>query len=309
MIRSFRHALLLAAASSFLTSCYVTKTGVYAWEDANANLIEQSFPCDEVTQLMDSLLTDADRLVLLSEESSQSTDNNLTVSIETQLIQKLVRNEIAVLERDDDLLLRLMGESAPEFTYINKNKTFFSGVAASGSSGTSRLVGEQFVGGSSSSSSSGAVTSGVERWSRAEATQLSAATKLFTYRVVECGIQRGLQSRQGELEEDKLLSREAMTILDIKLIDAQTGQILHADRISGVARSVALKGEFDGRKDPSYRFYSHGNPLQNGNPTEQEVEVVRDDTPTIDNALRFPILQGLLGVAGLGTFLFVVLGG
>ena len=307
MIKFYSRATLFAFVSCLLTSCYVTKTGVYSWEDSNANLIAKSIPSDEVSELMDSLLTDSDRLVLLSEESSKSTDNNLTVGIETQLIQSLVRSKVVVLERDEDVLLRLMGESTPDFTYVTKNKSSYSGIAASGSSGGSRVVGEQFAGSSYSSSSAGAMTSGVEHWSRAEATQLPTATKLFTYRVVECGIQRGLESREGGLEADKLLSREAMTILDIKLVDAQTGRILHADRISGTARSEVLKGEYDLRKDPSYRYYSHGNPIQNGNPEEQEV--VKQDSPALTGNSNFRIFQGLLGVAGVGTFLWFVLGG
>lgn len=299
--------MLLAIASSLLTSCYVTKTGVYAWEDSSANLIEESIPSEEVTQLMDSLLTATDRLVVLSEESPKSTDNNLSSGIETQLIQSLVRNKVAVLERDEDLLLRLMGESTTEFTYVTKNKSSYSGVAASGSRGGSRLVSEQLAGSSYSSSSSGAMTSGVEHWARAESTELPPATKLLTYRVIECGIQRGLQSREGGLDEDNLISREAMTVLDIKLVDASTGQILHADRISGVSRSEALKGEFDRRKDPKYRFYSHGNPLQNGNPEEQEV--VKEDDLGISDAPNRRFLQGLFGVGAVGAFLVFVLGG
>ena len=56
---------------------------------------------------MDSLLTDADRLVVLSEELPKTTDGNRISGIETQLIQSLVQNKVTVLERDDKLL-RLM---------------------------------------------------------------------------------------------------------------------------------------------------------------------------------------------------------
>lgn len=307
MIKFTRQAMLLAIASSMLTSCYVTKTGVYDWDDSNANLIEQSIPSDLVTQLMDSLLVESDRLVVLSEESPKSLDNNLTVGIETQLIQGLVQHGVSVLERDEDMLLRLIGESSSKYTHVTKNKSSYTGVAASGSSGGSRLVGQQLAGSSYSSSSAGAMTSGVENWARAEPTELPTATKLLTYRVLECGIQRGLQSREGGFDEDKLISREAMTVLDIKLVDASTGQITFADRISGVARSEARKGEFDRRKDPSYRFYSHGSPLQNGNPEEQEV--VKDDDLGISDAPNLRFLQGLVGLGAVGTFLFFALGG
>ena len=265
MMTFSRHAFFLVIPSFLLTSCYVTKTGVYAWEDSNANLIEESIPSEEITTLMDSLLTDADRLVVLSEELPKTTDGNRISGIETQLIQSLVQNKVTVLERDDDLLLRLMGESTTEFTYLTKNKSFYSGVAASGS--IRLAVGLRAAFGSSySASSAGAMTSGVEHWKRAEPTELSTATKLLTYRVIECGIQRGLKSQEGGWSESSLFSRDAMTVLDIKLIDAKTGQILHADRISGASRSEALKGEFDRRRDPSYRFYSHGKPLQKWQP-------------------------------------------
>ena len=46
----------------------------------------------------------------------------------------------------------------------------------------------------------------------------------------------------------------AMTVLDLKLVDASTGQIVFADRIAGNAQSEGLKGDFDRRKDPRYRF-------------------------------------------------------
>ena len=307
MMTFSRHAFFLVIPSFLLTSCYVTKTGVYAWEDSNANLIEESIPSEEITTLMDSLLTDADRLVVLSEELPKTTDGNRISGIETQLIQSLVQNKVTVLERDDDLLLRLMGESTTEFTYLTKNKSFYSGVAASGSIGGSRLVSEQLSGSSYSASSAGAMTSGVEHWKRAEPTELSTATKLLTYRVIECGIQRGLKSQEGGWSESSLFSRDAMTVLDIKLIDAKTGQILHADRISGASRSEALKGEFDRRRDPSYRFYSHGKPLQNGNPEEQEI--VKTDDVGLTDAPKGRFLQGFLGIGGLVTFLILVLSG
>jgi len=74
-------------------------------------MIENSIPCDDVVNLLDSVLTSRDRLVVVSEETRSTGDSPLLSGIEAQLIKKLVSNGVVVLERDKDLITKMVAES------------------------------------------------------------------------------------------------------------------------------------------------------------------------------------------------------
>lgn len=273
---------LAVALSSCSISTYVsTERGVYAWENSNARLIEKSVPCERVVSLIDSAIVGSDRLVISSEETATSGDSPLLSGIETQLIKSLVDHGVVVLERDEDMVSKIISESSNSYHVVRGEKARHSGVTSSVVNGRSYGSAGSFQQGSSASyasslqGGSGAVSYGVENWSRLDSTSLISATKILSYRVLECGIQKTVNERSSSMIEEA--GRRAQTVLDIKLIDAKSGQILLAERAVGIQEHVPEKGEVRVGEDPRFKYYSFGRPLQNGNPEEQTLKT--EDVP------------------------------
>ena len=270
-----------------VSSCTAPRTyGIYAWENSNARLIEKSVPASAVVHLVDSVLTDLDRLVVLSEETSLSTDRPILTGIEAQIERGLLAANVTVLERDHDLIARIIAESEDHYRVLSEEKYRHSGAAASqvsGSSSGSASSNYSYVassGGSyrsSVSGGSGQVSYSVENWSRLDSTNLLAATKILSYRVLECGIQKQVEKSGYDGYPAKEVGRLARTVLDIKLIDAATGEIMLSERVSGSERYRPEEGDVETGVDPQYRYYSFGSPLQNGNPELQKIS--EDEEP------------------------------
>lgn len=271
--------------SLMVASCAAPRTyGVYSWENSNARLIEKSVPTNDIVHLVDSVMTDTDRLVVLSEETSVSTDWSMLTGIEAQIVRGLLAAEVTVLERDQDLIGRIIAESEDNYRVLSEEKYRHSGAAAaqitgnssgSASSNYSYLASSSGSYRSSVSGGSGQVSYSVENWSRLDSTNLMSATKILSYRVLECGTQKEVE-RGGYDGYQAEVGRLARTVLDVKLIDASTGKIILSERVSGVERYRPGKGEVDSGVDPKYRYYSFGSPLQNGNPELQEVREGED---------------------------------
>ena len=270
--------LLSCCVGSVFASCSVsTSYGVYSWENSNAMMIENSVPCDDVVYLLDSVLTSRDRLVVVSEETRSTGDSPLLSGIEAQLIKKLVSNGVVVLERDKDLITKMVAESGERYTLVNAEKYRYSGVSSSEISGGSSAFAGNYMQGNNatynSSVSGGAETAtyGLENWVRRDSTSLLSATRILSYRVIECGIQKQTDGWSNSGSSPREVGRMARTVLDVKLLDAVTSEIILAERVVGVERR--LPGEDGVRQgiDPRYRHYSFGRPVQNGNPQMQRV--------------------------------------
>ena len=267
--------------SFMFASCSAARNyGVYSWENSNARLIEKSVPTNDIVHLVDSVLTDEDRLVVLSEETSVSSDWPILTGIEAQIVRGLLAAEVTVLERDHDLIGRIIAESEDHYRVLAEEKYRHSGAAASqsisnssgsASSNYSYVAGSRGSYRSSASGGSGQVSHSVENWARLDSTKLVAATKILSYRVLECGTQKQVERSGYDDGYPAEVGRLARTVLDIKLIDASTGEIMLSERVSGAERYRPGKGEVDYGVDPQYRYYSFGSPLQNGNPELQKV--------------------------------------
>lgn len=280
------HVFFLWGMSVVLSSCSIStyvssERGVNAWENSNALLIEKSIPCDRVVSLIDSAVIGSDRLAILSEETTTSVDNPLLAGIETQLVKSLVNHGLVVLERDEDMISKLISESLENYHVVRGEKSRHSGVASSVVNGSSYGAAGNFQQGTNStyassvSGGSGAISYGVENWSRLDSTSLLSATKILSYRVLECGIQKTVDEASSASYQEA--GRKALTVLDIKLIDAKSGQILIADRATGIQEDSYSREEARIVDDPRFKYYSFGRPVQNGNPEEQTVK--KEDAP------------------------------
>ena len=280
----FSVGLAVALSSCSISNYVSTERGVYSWENSNARLIEKSVPCERVVSLVDSAIVGSDRLVIVSEETATSGDGPLLSGIETQLIKSFVDHGVLVLERDEDMISKVISESSDRYHVVRGEKSRHSGVASSVVNGSSYgAAGSHQQGTNASYASavqggSGAVSFGVENWSRLDSTSLISATKILSYRVLECGIQKTVNELSPSIAEEA--GRRAQTVLDVKLIDAKSGQILLAERATGIHEHVPEKGEVRIGEDPRFKYYSFGRPLQNGNPQEQTLKTEDVPPPT-----------------------------
>ncbi len=64
------------------------------------------------------------------------------------------------------------------------------------------------------------------------------------------------------------LKREARTILEVRLIDSKTSEILNALTLDGIASDNVREVDRDALKDFGYRFYRHSLPKTHGQPEE-----------------------------------------
>lgn len=310
-VASTVHSITICGAVFFsllISSCAPPTTyGIYSWDNSNARLVEKSVPNEAIVGFLDSVLTDADRIVVLSEESEVSTDNSMLAGIETQIIRGLLDANIKVLERDDDLIGRIISESSENYSVLSSEKSRHSEASASRVSGSSLGSARSNYGngagsiGSQSSyvaGGSGQVSYSVEYWSRLDSTSLMAATRILSYRVLECGVQKEVE-RNGSNYSSREVGRLARTVLDVKLIDSRTGEITFSNRFSGIERYRPERGEVLRGIDPKYRYYSFGNPVQNGNPDLQKVREEPEPKTSAAKPLRGIVAIALLTIAAL----------
>ena len=97
--------------------------------------------------------------------------------------------------------------------------------------------------------------------------QLSSADKIISYRVIESGIHYYNANNNSDAKYGEL-KREARTILEIRLIDAKTSEILNALTLDGIASDNAKESDRDALKGFGYRFYRHSLPKTHGQPEE-----------------------------------------
>ena len=273
----FNSVIWFGIIAAFSSCSVSTHYGVYSWENSNASLIERSVPCEQIVALLDSALLETDRLVVVSEETPASGDKPILAGIEAQLIRELLNSGVTILERDDDLISKIISESAENYVVLRSEESSYSGVSATEISGRSFGSSGNFQQGNSTSYSSsvtgggGAVAYGIENWSRTDSTSLLSANRILSYRVLECGVQKEVEGGSSSGYPIQEIGRNARTVLDIKLINANSGEILLAERVIGVEEYEPSEGDVEIGIDPSFRYYSFGSPLQNGNPEAQKV--------------------------------------
>ena len=254
-----------------LGGCFYGKTiGIFAWEDSNAALIEYSLPTAEIIAQLGEFISKDEDLVIWNEEQSISSDNNLIAFFESALIRDLILNDYSLLERDQDLLYRMMSETEKGYVQINPEKQKMAGNSLAVSSGSSSAsVGAYSIGYSSNSDVGGSNYFENKYWAYKDSTSLKSAAKALSYRLVECGIViEEKEGPQGFVEE---VVREARTVSDIKLLDVATGSILHASRVFKSVRDTLEGTTYDNYKDRAYRNYHYTYPVVNGNPSQQKV--------------------------------------
>lgn len=97
-------------------------------------------------------------------------------------------------------------------------------------------------------------------------TKLSAADKLIVYRILECGVRfRQLDSQQKKNKFVVALTREAVTVLHIRIEDPKTGIVTWVGDISGEASDEVKPSDLKFLESGDLIFYEHGLPNINKN--------------------------------------------
>lgn len=268
----------ITAAAVLMTGCYVSQSGVgvLSWENSNPVLIEKSLPINQILKELDSEVDLSESLVIWNEEQRITTDNSITASFEGALIRSLLNEGYQLLERDQDLIYRMLAESGDGFIQINPEKNWSTGSALSAeSSGSSVYLGGYSSGYSSSRGIGGSEYYDKKNWVYKDSTSLNTAQKALSYRIVECGIV--IEEEQSDFGYVERVIREARTVIDLKVLDVTTGSILSASRVTQAVRDTLSGENYDEYKDRTYRNYHYTYPVVNGNPRQQKV--TKEDPP------------------------------
>ena len=212
---------------------------------------------------------------ILNIENYKTLDVSIYASLEDEIVKEFVTKGYKVLERDDHMVKRLVSES--ETKYRDLFPFGESGTISGEGEGEKRSSKSQDINinitdktnentskrdfENNSSSRSRAETRFLEGYP----TLLNSADKIISYRVIESGIIYDYNEKEAKVGE---VEREARTILEVRLTDAKSGEILNALTLDGQANDFIDKKEINALKEFSYTYYRQTLPKLYGNPDQ-----------------------------------------
>ena len=281
-----KNILKILAISLLLSSCAMQTSVTY--EKTNASLIQKSIKDLNTVDSLKSKINKTDKIAIVGVEDYRTDDYSLLVTLEDEIIKEFVVQGYKVLERDNDMVYRLFSEESSNYKYMNRVKSYdksnaydLSGSAFFGSANDG--YSNAYISGEAYSKSASASHS-QENYNQEYQSSLKSADKIISYRVIESGIVYDYDEKDAKVGE---VEREARTILEVRLTDAKTSEILSAITLDGKANDFVSTKDIAGLKDFSYKYYSHSLPKTHGNPAKATV------TAKKTNAL--PIVLGIVG--------------
>ncbi|MBM56189.1 MAG: hypothetical protein CMB32_06500 [Euryarchaeota archaeon] len=301
--------------SFVLASCSLsTDTISVSYEKSNSVLIQKSIKDLNATEILNSSIDENEKITICSIEQSITDDSGISAQIEDELIKEFVNKGYTVLERDYDMIGRMISESSDTYQLFNRLKKYeyenagsnsyskMEGYSNSSSSsningssydnGSSNLTGLGLYGSSNSygssairgsafqRSSSGLFGSSgqstfqnkreVENYNQYYATNLSSTDKIISYRIIECGItysEINDDDIEFEFQEKRRVKRNARTILELRVTEAKSGEIIDAVRLDGTSSDEIRLAEFKKLDNFGYRNYHPSLPKVYGNPS------------------------------------------
>jgi len=289
-----KKTLYLLVAILLFSSCAIQTTVTY--EKTNASLIQKSIKDLNTVGNLKSKINKADKIVIIGVEDYDGGDYSLLATLEDEIIKEFVMSGYKVLERDNDMVYRLFSEESPNYKYINKIKSHdrsysydLSGSSFRGSANDG--YSNAYLSGSAASQSE-SVSYAQKNYNQEYQSSLQSADKIISYRVIESGIVYDYDEKDAKMGE---VEREARTILEVRLIDAKTSEILSAITLDGKANDFVKEGDVSALKSFSYRYYSHTFPKTHGNPTKATVKSKKvNPWPWIGGGLGFILLISLI---------------
>ena len=242
----------------FVSSCAVHQPRI-TYENTNASLVQQSIKNLKTVEKLKSKITKNDKIVVVGMEDEKTGDYSLLATLEDIIIKQFVTDGYKVLERDDDMIYRLISESLKNYQHVDK-ATLNSSKSISNVS---------------------------------DVPELSSADKIISYRVIESGIIYDYAEKNAKIGE---VEREARTILEVRLMDAKTSEILSAITLDGKANDFVKQEDIEALKKLSYNYYSHTLPKQNGTKNEPTVTGIKkfNAWPWIGGTIGFILLLSIV---------------
>ena len=235
-----------------------------------------------------SNISKTDKIAIVGVEDYKTGDYSLLATLEDEIIKEFVSKGYKVLERDNDMVYRLFSEESSNYKYMNRVKRYdrsnsydVSGgtIFGSTSDGYNRayLSGEEYR-------KSASASYGQENYEQQYQSSLQSADKIISYRVIESGIVYDYDDKDAGMGE---VEREARTILEVRLTNAKTSEILTAITLDGKANDFVKETDVKALKGFSYRYYSHTLPKTHGNPKTATIKQA--------NTNPWPFIGGIFG--------------
>jgi hypothetical protein len=326
MIKRATLVLLVAALALFATGCSsLMSTTVEkpvlkpTFDNSHAILIEKAIKGLDVVSAVKNYVDQKEKLVVVSIETSTTSDNPVNYVIEDNLVSNLVGANFAVLERDENLLTRMLYEQGDRYQRVipdAPSSQLLKGI---------EKYGMTYLNPNAYATKTGDNTVNLKETmdfflklsdfykDMLSQVKVKNADVMVSYRVLECGIMvEKEEPKKGTATEEKpklgdknkavstnllkvYFKREAMARLAIRVVDAKTGEVRYAgilenrvkDSLPFEQEQGQTEMEFrsnvaqyqDYLKDYHYTFYDQQLPNLRGTKQEQE-EIVSQSQNT-----------------------------
>jgi hypothetical protein len=282
-----KNTLYLTIFVLFLSSCAV-KVPTVTYEKTNASLIQKSIKDLNALENLKSYIKKSDKIAIVGVEDYKTGDYSLLATLEDEIIKEFVSEGYKVLERDNDMVYRLFSEESKNYKHINRVKGAKFGVS---SYNKNEDYNSYYLYGNSQSNARN-ISSEIKNYDQKFQSSLQSADKIISYRVIESGIVYDYDEKDAQMGE---VEREARTILEVRLTDAKTSEILSAITLDGSANDFVKEQDVKALKEFSYRYYSHTLPKTHGNPTKATVKLAKvNPLPWILGTLGFILIISLI---------------
>ena len=297
--KTMKNILSIGLLISLLSSCALQTKVTY--EKTNASLIQKSIQNLNTIEILKSKIKKTDKIIIVGVEDYKTSDYSLLATLEDEIIKDFVNKGYNILERDNDMLYRLFSEESSNYKYVNRVKEFERSAAYQQSS--SSLFGSANDGSNnaylsgSKYNNAGASSYSEKNYNQQYQSSLQSADKIISYRVIESGIVYDYDEKEANIGE---VEREARTILEVRLTDAKTSEILSAVTLDGKANDFIKGEDINALKEFSYRYYSHTLPKTHGNPTRSTVTGNQKTNvwPWVGGISGFILLISLISAGG-----------
>lgn len=285
--------LLILFIFILLAGCAGVKKSVPSFKDSNAYFLQNNIEKIDISELTKHFDKN-DNITIVSIENEETYDNSLISVIEDALIEKFIKNGYNVLERDKDLLYRLMSESDSSYIHYlrNKRRKYLS----SGTLGLSgAVIGDPLYpyGLSKSLLASGTNMYEMENFDESRIqTNLKAADKILAYRVLECGIV--YENIENKSVGSDSLNRVANTILKFRVEDVNCGKILAIKNLENSITDKISKEDKKILEDFHYKHYRFGYPNIYGNPSQLEYDKSKNESNSKKGLYILGTIGGIL---------------
>lgn len=218
--------------------------------------MEQTILSIDLGSVVKSRIPETGKICLVSMESEETSDYPFIAEIEDQLLTGLCAQGLTILERDDDLLKRMIAEqSDDDYLWMRfPNDVLMAQQGISAGTASAGWGGSAYAGSYDRTTVFGAQADSIMTWN----TQLAGSDYVLAYRVLECGIiyrdgtKRGFKTREGLLR------------LHVRLTNAESGQLMYAGNIQST-KSDQVPAEAVGQlSNFYYSFYPSNLPLERG---------------------------------------------